>query len=85
MASGILNSGENILSLQEGVISKNLFEGSPACQEVQDIGNAETKTPNAGAAFALSFFHPNSLQPFDAHKLKAYDGLGPRARKRHAP
>jgi len=81
LASGILNSGQNILSLQEGVISENLFEGSPANQELQDIGNSEAKTPNAGAASALSFFHRNSLQPLDAHKLKVYDVLGQRARK----
>lgn len=81
LASGILDSGGNILSLQEGVISKNFFEGSPASQELQNIGNSETKTPNAGAASALSFFHRNSLQPFAAHNLKVYDGLGQRARE----
>lgn len=81
LASSILNSCEDILSRQKGVIGKNLFEGSPASQELQNIGNSETKTPNAGAASALSFFHRNSLQPFDAHNLEVYDGLGQRARK----
>jgi hypothetical protein len=83
LASGILNSGENILSLQEGVISKNFFERSPTSQEIKDIGNSEAKAPNAGAASALSFFHRNSPQPFDAHKLQVYDGLRQRARKSH--
>jgi len=82
LASRILNGGKNIFSLQEGVIRKNFFEGSPARQEVQDVGNAETKTPNAGAASALPFFHRNSLQAFDAHKLEVYDGSSQRARKR---
>ena len=81
LASRIFNGGKNVFSLQEGVISKNFFEGSPAGQEIQDVRNAQTKTPNAGAASALSFFHRNSLQPFDAHKLKVYDVLGQRARK----
>ena len=81
LASRIFNGGKNIFSLQEGVISKNFFEGSPARQEIQDVGNAETKTPNAGAASALSFFHRYSLQPFDAHESEVYDGLGQRARK----
>jgi hypothetical protein len=65
----IFNGGENIFFLQEGVISKNFFEGSPARQEIQDVGNAETKTPNAGAPSALRFVHRYSLQPFGAHKL----------------
>ncbi len=80
LASGILNSGKNILFLQEGVISENFFEGSSTRQEIQDIGNSQTKTTNAGTASALSFFHRNSLQPFDAHRIKVYDGLGQRAR-----
>ena len=76
LASGILNGGENIFSFQEGVVSKDLFEGSPASQEIQDIGYPQTKTPNAGAAAALSFFHRYSLQPLDAPKMEVYDGLG---------
>ena len=81
LAGRVFNGGKNVFSLQEGVISKNLFKGSPASQEIQDVGNAETKSPNAGAASALSFFHRYPLQPFDAHKLEVYDGLGQRARK----
>jgi hypothetical protein len=81
LASRVFNGGKNIFSLQEGVISKNFFEGSPPSQEIQDVGNAETKTPNAGAASALSFFHRYPLQPFDAHKLEVYDGSGQSARK----
>jgi len=81
LASRVFNGGKNIFSFQEGVISKNFFEGSPARQEIQDIGNAQTKTPNAGAASALSFFHRYPLQPFDAHKLEVYDGSDQRARK----
>ena len=57
LASRVFDGGKNIFSLQEGVISKNLFEGSPARQEIQDVGNAQTKSPNAGAASALPFFH----------------------------
>jgi hypothetical protein len=76
LASRIFNGGKNIFSIQEGVIRENFFEGRPARQEIQDVGNAETKTPNAGAASTLSFFHRYSLQPFDAHKLEVYDGLG---------
>src|SRR5208282_2641943 len=81
LAGRILNGGKNVFSLQEGVISKNFFGGSPARQEVQNVGNPETKTPNAGAASALAFFHRYSLQPFVAHKLEVYDGSGQRARK----
>jgi len=81
LASRIFNGGKNVFSLQKGGISKNFFKGSPARQEIQDVGNAETKTPNAGVASALSFFHRYSLQPFDAHELEVYDGLGQRARK----
>jgi len=80
-ASRVFNGSKNILSLPKGVICKNFFEGGPARQEIQGIGNAEAKTPNAGAASALSFFHRYSLQPFDAHKLEVYEGLGQRARK----
>jgi hypothetical protein len=76
----IFNGGKNIFSLQKGVFSKNFFEGSPARQEIQDIGNSQSKTPNAGAASALSFLHRYSLQPFEAHKLEVYDALGQRAR-----
>ncbi len=68
VASRIFNGGKNIFSLQEGVISENFFEGGSARQEIQDVGNSQTKTPNAGAASALSFFHRYSLQPFDARK-----------------
>jgi len=75
LASGILNGGKNIFSLQEAVISKDLFKGSPASQEIQYIGYTQTKAPNAGAAAALSLFHRNSLQPFDGHQLQVYDGL----------
>jgi hypothetical protein len=81
LASRIFNGGKNIFSLQEGVISENFFEGSPARQEIQDVGNAETKTPNAGAASTLTLFHRYSLQPFDAHQMEVYDGLRQRARK----
>jgi len=82
LARRIFNSGKNIFSLQEGVISKNFFERSTARQEIQHVGNTETKTPNAGAASTLAFFHRYSLQPFDAHKLAVYDGLDQRARTR---
>ncbi len=82
LASRVFNSGKNIFSLQEGVISKNFFKGGPARQEIQDVGNAQTKTSNAGAASALSFFHRYPLQPFDAHELQVYNGSGQRARKR---
>ena len=81
LASCIFNGGKDIFSLQEGEISKNFFKGSPARQEIQNVGNTKTKTPNAGAASALSFFHGYSLQPLDAHELEVYDGLGQRARK----
>ncbi len=81
LASRIFNGGKSIFSFQKGVISKNFFERGPARQKIQDIGNAETKTPNAGAASALSFFHRDCLQPFDAHKFGVFDGLGQRARK----
>jgi hypothetical protein len=81
LASRVFNGGKNIFSLQEGVISKNFFKGSAARHKIQDVGNAETKTPNAGASSALSFFHRYSLQPFDVHKLAVYDGSGQRARK----
>jgi hypothetical protein len=81
LASRIFNGGKNIFPFQEGVISENFFEGSAARQEFQDVGNAETESPNAGAASALSFLHGYPLQPFDAHKLEVYDGLHQRARK----
>ena len=44
LASCIFNGGKNIFSLQEGIISENFFIASPARQEIQDAGNAETKT-----------------------------------------
>jgi hypothetical protein len=80
LASRIFNGGKNIFSLQEGIIGQDFFIRSPTRQEIQDVGNAETKTANAGAASALSFFHRYSLQPFVAHKFEAYDGMRQRAR-----
>ncbi len=78
LARRIFSGGK---TLHEGAIRNNLFERSTARQQIQHVGNTETKTPNAGAASALSFFHRYSFQPFDAHKLEVYDGLGQRARK----
>jgi len=92
LASRIFNGGKNIFSLQKGVISENFFERGLARQEIQNIGNAETKTANAGAASALSFFHRYSLQPFDAHKLestmvwgKEQERANPAGAKNHRP
>jgi hypothetical protein len=80
LASRIFNGGKNIFSLQEGIICEDFFIGSPAGQEIQDVENAETKAPNAGAASAISFSHRYSLQSFVAHKFEAYDGMRQRAR-----
>ena len=79
LASCIFNGRKNIFSLQEGIISEDFFIGSPARQEIQDVGNAETKTPNAGAASALTIFHRYSHQPANAHTLEVCDSLGQRA------
>jgi hypothetical protein len=72
----IFNGDKNIFSFPICVISKDFLIGGPARQEVPNVGNAETKAPNAGAASALPFFHRYSLQPFDAHQWEVCDGLG---------
>jgi len=80
LASRIFNGGKDIFPFEKGIIGEDFFIGSPARQEIQDVGNAEMKTPNAGAASALSFFDRYSLQPFVAHKFEVDDGLRLRAR-----
>ncbi len=50
LTSRIFNSGENIFSLQEGIVRQNFFIGSPGCEEIQYVGNTQAKAANAGAA-----------------------------------
>ena len=48
LASRIFNGGKNIFPLKEGITCENFFIGSPARQEIQDVGDAETKTRMQG-------------------------------------
>jgi hypothetical protein len=80
LTSRVFNGGKNIFPFQKGIIRKYFFKRSPTRQEIQDVGNAETKTANAGAASALSFFHGDPFQPIIAHEFEVYDGSRQRAR-----
>ena len=49
----ILNSCENVLSLEKRIIFQNFFKRRPGAKKFKNIGNAQAQAPNARTAPAF--------------------------------
>src|ERR1700693_2081259 len=63
----VVNGGEDVLALQEGVIVQDFIEGGPGGQKLQHVGDANALSANAGTAPTLALFDCNSLEALQIH------------------
>ena len=67
LPGGILDGGENVLPLKEGIIGENFFVGSSRGKQIEDVRDAHAKAADTRASAALAFLDGDPLQASDIH------------------
>jgi len=51
---GVGDGGEDVVTLETGIVRQDLLDGGAVGEEFEYIGHADTHTPDAGLAAALA-------------------------------
>jgi len=70
LASRVLNRGEDIFFLEEGILRQDLLKGRPGGQQFQDIGYPNAKATDTRVPPAFAFFNRDPLKPFQGHAFE---------------
>jgi hypothetical protein len=83
LSSGILDCGEDVLTLQERVVLEDLLEGRTGAQQLQDVGDADALSTDAGSSTALARLDGDASKAIEVHATSlAYGADGNKARRR---
>ncbi|HUQ95472.1 MAG TPA: hypothetical protein VM120_27580 [Bryobacteraceae bacterium] len=63
----VLDGGVDVLTLKEGVVSKNLIVARAIGQKFKNVGDTNTLAANAGTAPTFAFFDGDSFESVCAH------------------
>lgn len=75
LVGGVFNRREDVLFFQERVLRQDFFVGGPCRQQLQDVGNTNAESPNAGPSPAFSLLNSNPLEAFRVHLRQVYPCL----------
>jgi hypothetical protein len=64
----ILNGCQNVITLKIGIVLQNLLVRRPGTEELQNVGNANSHAPDAGASAALPSLNRDSFQKVGLHR-----------------
>ena len=65
----ILNCCQDVITLKIGIVLQNLLVRRPGAQELQNVCNANSHAPNAGATAAFPRLNGDSFQKVGLHRI----------------
>jgi hypothetical protein len=67
LTSCILDCCENVFALEIWIVIENFFEAGARSQEFENVGHANTHTPNARTTTTLSVVDRDAIEAFRLH------------------
>ena len=71
LVGGVIDGGEDVVTLQKRVIGQNFIEGRACAEKLQNVGDAKALAADAGPPAALALFNRDSMKTFQIHKLNS--------------
>lgn len=69
LPGSIFDGGKDIFPLKKGILGEDFLKRGVSSQQLQDIRNTDTESPNARASSTFPFFYGNTLESFDIHSF----------------